>query len=337
MPTASHRTLAVAALASALVACVATLSIPAHAASDSPLVVLDMQTDPHKPVVATMKMGSHSYRMALDTGATNLVLHLPVAQRFLTPAPVDSSRPKKANGLFGEVEFQFFKGEPFTLGHWTSPIDDDVTAIDMGQVANEEGIDGVLGVRYLAKLNWHWDNRQHRVSGYADGAPTVAKLRSRLHCEPLKDVDGDPGLVITIGNEQTLFVIDTGDLSISGGLNPQDRAALEARGAVRLSGVMEPQVDIDGQVRVGTRATQIQHMALGPTRLDGLILREISGTSRLGRGFLSKFDEVLFDFESGHFCYPAVPGIEADDPVVWFKPGVIRTPDNSAVPAALTP
>lgn|GEM_PF-2686312 len=301
-----------------------TLALPALGANapidrEVPLVTLQLQADPHRPAVAIMAMGGHNYRMVIDTGASQTYLHLPIAQRLLTPVAAESAPPQKAIGLHGEVELRAFKADPFTVGRWTPPLQGRIFAVDMGLVAAEEGIDGVLGVYQLMDLDWHWDNRKQQVLGYSHGAKAVQAIRARLHCEQLKNMDGDPAVGITVGNEQTGFVIDTGDLGFSGGINPQDRVALEYRGAVRLSRKVVPQYDVDGSELVNLQAAQIQNVSLGPTRLDGLILREVNSSSRLGRAFISKFDEVLFDFETGHFCFPAVAAIEADDPDIWMS------------------
>lgn len=321
---------------SALVAAlVISLALPACDArvpldSEAPLVTLQMPTDPHRPAVAVMTMGGHIYRMAVDTGASHSVLHLPIAQRWLAPVAADPARRRTATGLHGEVDLQWFNADQFTVGHWASRLHGSISAIDMGHVAMEEGVDGVLGVNQLVELDWHWDNRKHQVLGYSHGTKAVQAIRARLHCEQLKDVDGDPAVVVTIGNEQTTFVIDTGDLNVSGGLHPQDRVALEDRGAVRRSGKMAPQYDIDGSPLANLQATQIQNISLGPTRLDGLILREINFHSRLGRAFISKFDEVLFDFESGQFCFPAVSTIEADEPATWMIGNALVPPKSDS-------
>lgn len=301
-----------------------TLALPALGANapidhEAPLVTLQLQADPHRPAVAIMAMGGHNYRMAIDTGASDTYMHLPIAQRSLTPAAEESAPPEKATGLHGEVELRPFNADPFTVDQWTPPMQGRIFGVDMGLVASEEGIDGVLGVYQLMDLDWHWDNRKQQVLGYSHGAKAVKAIKARLHCEQLKNRDGDPAVGITVGDEQAVFVIDTGDLGFSGGINPKDLIALEYRGAVRLSQKVIPQYDVDGSELVNLQAAQIQNVSLGPTRLDGLILREVNSSSRLGRAFISKFDEVLIDFETGLFCFPAVAAIEADDPDIWMS------------------
>lgn len=311
-------------LSSLLFACLAsTLALahaaPVHAAADAdrPLVSIDLPTDPNAPVIATLVMAGHSYRMIVDTGAGDLVFHLPVAQRNLQSAAADPGQPRQAKGLYGDIELKHFRADTFAVGDWTVQTRGEVLAVDLGRLVQEYGVDGLLGTPYLSELSWHWDRRAHTLSGFRQGAPAIARIRARLQCVTLLDVDGNPGVPLSIGGEQAAFAIDTGDMGVSGNLNPQDREALAYRGAVRASAHIDGHLDVSGKSLPPLQMTQIQNVSMGSIKLDGLVFGEINRSSRLGLGFLGKFDEVLLDFGTGKFCTPAVDHLDPDTLSPW--------------------
>lgn len=295
------------------------LTAPARADSndDRPLVSIDLPADPNSPAIATLTMAGRNYRMAVDTAAGDLFFHLPVAQRDLQPAANDPSRAQKANGLYGDVDLQYFQGEAFTVGSWKVQTPGVVLAVDLGQIVQDYGIDGVLGVPYLSELSWHWDRRAYKLLGYRHNAQAVAAIRARMQCSQLFEVDAFPAVTLNVGPERVPFIIDTGFMDVSGGLNAQDHDALAYRGAVRDAAAADGYTDIAGRSLPTLRKTQIQNVSLGSTRLDGLVFSEIKRDSRLGIGFLGKFDESLFDFGTGKFCTPAVDHVDPDSLAPW--------------------
>lgn len=304
------------ALASAL-ALVLVAPAQADTNQDRPLVTIDLPADPNSPAIATMTMGGHSYRMAIDTAAGDLFFHLPVAQRDLQPAASNPSQPQKANGLYGDVDLKHFHGQAFTVGSWKVQTPGEVLAVDLGQIVQDYGIDGVLGIPYLSELSWHWDRRAHKLIGYRHNAQAVAAIRARMQCSQLLDVDAFPAVALNVGPERVPFIIDTGFMDVSGGLNAQDHEALAYRGAVRDAATADGYTDIAGKSLPTLRKTQIQNVSLGSTRLDGLVFSEIKRDSRLGIGFLGKFDESLLDFGTGKFCTPPVDHVDPDSLAAW--------------------
>lgn len=280
---------------------------------DKPVAVIEIPADPGAPLITTLTMSGHRYRMIVDTGAGNLIFHLPIAKQNLVAVPRDASMLAYAKGVHGELELHHFKGGTFVSGNWRFQADDNIFALDMTRVAEKYNVDGLLGIPYLAKLSWHWDNRSHTLQGYEHSSATIAALRSRLHCHQLYDVDAIPGIALRVGNEQAVFALDTGDLGASGGLHPKDREALAHFGAIRASGLAGGQTDAAGTAQAPLQITQVQNITLGATHLDGLVLTEVQTSSSLGRGFLSKFDEVLLDFGANKFCIPAVERVDADN------------------------
>ncbi|GGD36532.1 retropepsin-like domain-containing protein [Pseudoxanthomonas indica] len=312
MTRSQHTKLSVSALL-AISALSLGSSALAASAIEEPVTVIDIPADPGAPVIATVMMSSHRYRMIVDTGAGNLIFHLPVARRDLVAVPMDDSMLAQAKGIYGDLALHHFKAGSMSVGQWRFEPDENVFALDMNQAAEKYAVDGLLGVPYLAKLSWHWDNRSRKLLGYEHASSTVAAVRARLHCEPLYDVDAIPGVALKVGDERALFALDTGDLGASGGLHPNDREALAYFGAIRAGGMNNSQTDLAGKSQSSLQVSQIQNIMLGPTRLDGLVLTEVQSSSSLGRRFLSKFDEVLLDFGANTFCIPAVQQVEPDD------------------------
>lgn len=77
------------------------------------------------------------------------------------------------------------------------------------------------------------------------------------------------------------------------------------------------QVDMAGRPQPPVQLTQLENAYVGKTKLDGLVLTEINDYSRFGRGFLSKFDEVLLDFGTRQFCIPEIERVDPDDLSFW--------------------
>lgn len=304
-------------LATLMSAAVISLALPtiASAASEGPLLVIALPADPSMPAIAGMTMAGHDYRMLFDTGASNLYFHLPVARKYLTPAKLTA--PEKARGVYGEHEVLAIKVQSFEVGAWKVDPPVDADAVDMQRVVEKYGVDGILGVPYLAGLSWHWDNRSLQLSGYPHAAQAIADMRARMQCVHMSEVNGFPGIPVRVGEVSGPFIIDTGDLGISGGLHPKDRDALAAHGAVRASASNDMQVDIAGRPQPPVQLTQLQNAYVGKTKLDGLVLTEINDYSRFGRGFLSKFDEVLLDFGTSTFCIPEIERVDPDDLSFW--------------------
>lgn len=315
MSSCMQRSFSLSAFVSAVAMSFASPAIAIATASENPAVVIALPADVTAPVIANLTMAGHHYRMVVDTGASNLYFHLPVARRNLTPGSV--SAPANATGVYGKHEELAFKVQRFEVGTWKVEPQADAGAIDMQRVVEKYGVDGLLGVPYLAKLSWHWDNRSLQLLGYPHAAQAIADIRARMQCMQMIDVNAVPGIAVRVGEELAPFAIDTGDLGASGGLHAQDRDALAARGAVRASASNDAQVDMAGRPLPPLQLTQLQNVYLGKTRLDGIVLSEIDDNSRFGRGFLSKFDEVLLDFGTGKFCIPQVERVEPDDLSIW--------------------
>jgi len=311
-----NRAMQLKSLAGAVVSAMAlslTFSAQASQGGEKPLAVIDLPADATTPVIATMKVGGHDYRMVVDTGAGNLFFHLPIAERDLAPVPMDATSSANPKELQGDPGVRSFKVKKFTVDGWTVRPKHAAYAVDLGPMAKEYGVDGLLGVPYLAQLSWHWDNRSRQLRGYPYKSKAIADLRSQLHCEQLLQVDGVPGIALTVGKEQALFAIDTSQMIASGNIHPTIRRALSAHDAIRATGTRNPPANADGQPQSPTHFAQLRNVSLGPTRLDGLVLGEADANSRLGRGLLAKFNEVLLDFGSNQVCFPAVAEVTADD------------------------
>lgn len=294
------------------------LSAAAMAANEKPVVSLVLPADPHAPVMAKVTADGHSYRLIFDTGASDLVLHLPVAQRDFAAAPEVAGAPTVGRGLHGNLALQRFTSGPMALGDWRFQDSAQIVGTDLTAVVQAYGVDGLMGLSYLSQLDWHWNNRSQRLDGYPHGSEALAAVRSRLHCEALLDVDGMPGVAVRVGSEQAQFVLDTGDMGESGNLNTQDRDALEDRGAIQATATVNRHADVAGNPLPPLRITQIKNVHLATTRLDGLTFGEINNNSRFGRAFLSKFDEVVLDFGTGKFCYTDVAQVDPDDMSYWL-------------------
>lgn len=299
------------------------LSLTAQAAAHTPtkqgqpIVDISLPADPHQPAIATMTSAGRSYRMLLDTGADDIFFHLPVAQRDLLPAQADPTLPSTAIGLHGDVEFRRFKADGYTVGGWTFKTYGEVLGVDMTRAVTEFGVDGILGITYLSQLDWHWDNRSGRLQGYAANSPAVALIRARLHCEPLLELERAPGVYLRVGDKDAPFVIDSGDMGVSGNIDKGYQEALAHHDAIRESITLTDQIDASGNKLPPLQLVQIQNVQLGPTRLDGLVFGEVQGKPRLGAAFLRKFDEVLLDMTTGKFCYTATAQVAPDDLSVW--------------------
>ncbi|GGD36537.1 hypothetical protein GCM10007235_05630 [Pseudoxanthomonas indica] len=277
------------------------------------MAVIDLPADPTIPVIAKMTVGRHDYRMVVDTAAGNLFFHLPIAERDLAPVPMDTTSSAIPKELQADPGVRSFRVKKFTVDGWTVRPKHAAYAVDLGPMANEYGIDGLLGVPYLAQLSWHWDNRSRQLRGYPYKSKVIADLRSHLHCEQLLQVDGVPGIALTVGKEQALFAIDTSQVIASGNIHPTIRRALSAHDAIRATGTRNPPAIAAGPAQSPTHFAQLRNVSLGPTRLDGLVLGETESTSRLGRGLLEKFNEVLMDFGGNQICFPSVAEVAPDD------------------------
>lgn len=303
-------------LATALVPAMAlslALSARAAAVDEKPVAVIDLPADAAAPVVATMKLNNRDYRMLVDTGAGNLIFNLPIAARDLAPAPMDAAALAKLQESHGGTEVRPFKVKKFRVGDWTVRPKHPAYAVDLGPMVEKYDIDGLLGVPYLAQLSWHWDNRSKQLLGYPHKSKKIAGLRSKLHCEQLLDVGGVPAIALAIGNDQVLFGVDTSQAIASGNIYPKVGEVLASRGVISATGAKNLPLDAEGRVQPSTHFAQIRNASLGPIRVDGLVLSEMDTKSRLGRGFLAKFDEVLLDFGGGSFCTPEVAQVAADD------------------------
>lgn len=303
-------------LACAVVSAIAlslTFSAQAGIAGEKPLAVIDLPADPTAPVIATMKLNNHDYRMLVDTSAGNLIFHLPVAERDLAPAPMDAATLAKSKESQGDTNVPRFKVKKFTVDKWTVRPKHPAYAVDLGPTAEKYGIDGLLGVPYLSQLSWHWDNRSKQLLGYPHKSKVIANLRSKLHCEQLLDVGGVPGIALDVGKDRALFAIDSSQTTASGNIYPKVREALALRGVIGATGTKNLPLDAAGQAQSSMHFAQVRNVSLGPTRLDGLVLSEMQTSSRLGRGLLNKFDDVLLDFGDSRFCSSELEAVAGDD------------------------
>lgn len=295
------------------------LALPAVAKSpaDKPVISADIPADPRGPVFLRLSSGGYTYRLVFDTGANDLFIDLARAQRDLPPAPASEQHATQAKGLHGQLNLQYFQSEPFGMGDWQFQHADSVLAADLSVLVRDYGGDGVIGHGYLSQLDWHWDNRARKLLGFPHGSATLAAVEARLRCVPLLDVNGMPGLALRIGSDEPLFVLDTGDMGESGNLSTNDLGALQDRGAIQDSVTIDRQSDIAGHPLPPLRISQIRNVKLGQLQLDGLTFGEVPSASRLGRAFMSKFDEVVLDFEHGTFCHSDIDRVEPDDMSFW--------------------
>lgn len=286
---------------------------------EGPLVSVTIPADPHAPVVADVTIGTHVHRLLVDTGASGIFLDIAVAQRLYAPlATAAASSDLTADGLHGQVPVQrFATGRRVQLGDWRFESDGSVDAIDMSHAAENLQVEGVLGMGALSRLDWLWDNQQRRLSGFAPGSVGFAQARRSMTCVDLLAYDGIPGLVVDVQQGRNgVLLLDTGDLMASGGLSEDDLATLTEIGAVEASiPTATPQLDIKGAEIGHLHRTQLKSVSLAGLALDGLVLhsqRNDTAGSRLGRGFLAKFDRVALDFRDFKFCFPADSVIAPD-------------------------
>lgn len=283
---------------------------------ESPLVTIELPVDTTAPVIANLMMDGHHYRMMVDTGAGDLVFHLPIARRDLIPAS-HPQQPMKGEGLHGDIELHSFRSSTFKVGNWTVQTRGEVLAADMSRLVQDYGIDGVLGSPYLSQLSWHWDNRARKLSGYQQDARIVTDTRERMQCTRLIDVDGNPGVSLDVAGESVAFALDTGNLAGSGGIRSADLEAYKNVGAIMATASVDGHVDMAGHPLPPVQIIQLQTVRFGETKLDGLMFGEISNNSRLGLGFFVKFDEVLLDFGTGKFCTSPVNRLDPDTLAPW--------------------
>ncbi|KRG41003.1 hypothetical protein ARC20_12265 [Stenotrophomonas panacihumi] len=299
-------------LVSFLLAC--CLAGVAHA--EAPRVVLDIPADPHAPVIANARLGKQAYRLLVDTGASDLYLDRDQARRTLTALPPSTDPDERtATGLQGDIALEPYAAPAtLALGGWTTDTGGQVHAVDMSHL-RVLGVDGLIGTRYLSRLNWIWDNRARQLRGYGYGAADFDAARAGLQCVPLFSAEGIPQVVLDVKGDAAPFLVDTGDLNASGSLSAQDHEALDYRGAVIASAPsralhLDP---VSGADLGPLRMTQIGHVLLGTQRLDGLVLHESRADSRLGRAFFAKFERLALDFEGMRLCFSPRETLEPDD------------------------
>lgn len=283
--------------------------------NDEALVSVEIPRDPHAPVIMDLAIGGVVHPLIVDTGATDIVLDLAIAQRLLKPLPETAGQPPiDAAGLHGAVRLhRFATGRRVELQDWRFDTDGTVFATDISGIRQEIRAHGVVGTLALSQLNWIWDNRNGRLRGFEHGSPQFNAERSPLHCVEMQAYDGVPGVQIEVAGSRGAFLLDTGDLLASGGLAVQDRDVLAAGGAIENTALSGQAYRDVADAELGPmQMSQIRNVSLGPLRLDGLVMHSQHAPSRLSRGFFSKFDRVALDFQQSKFCFPKNASIAAD-------------------------
>lgn len=292
---------------------VAVLASGCGPAPDEALVTLDIPADPHAPVVADVVIDGHIHPLVVDTGASEIIFDLAVAQRMFKPSPERDSGV--ATGLHGDVPVQrFATGRPLVVGDWRLRTEGTVMATDLSALMAETGAHGVLGMTALAGLDWLWDNQRRRLQGFAPGDRRFTAATRGLQCVEMLSYDGIPGIEVALADgTRGVFLLDTGDLMASGGLSDEDLETLQAQGALETSFLSPyPQRDAAGAEVGRLRMASLRGVHLGAVALDGLVMHAQRNASRLGRGFFAKPDRVALDFQDFRMCMSADAPLSPD-------------------------
>ena len=298
-----------------------TVTLVACSRHNEPVAVVPLEPGGMPPVL-TVNIGAHRYQFLFDTGATTNVIDPQIAARRLGRMSEEQMRqweryqeplPRSTSLLGGGgAAIQYYRASSVRYGRWTISSSGLIPSVDAPELARLSQIagtplDGALGMRSIAALNWIWDRNAGRLEGYRFGSKIFAPLLRDMTCTPISiQPDGLPAIALDLQSwGATWFVIDTGFVThYSGSLSIADVAVLRHMKALSGEVTASNGQSVDPATRESDTFVQVRAARFEHLRFDNLVFEQIAlSPARLGMGFINRFERVAFDFEANRFCF----------------------------------
>lgn len=267
--------------APALVRC---QEIPDRSAAPTALASFPISTDGERLIVP-VKIEDKSYRFLLDTGSA-----ISIFNRAMPLGRLVKSMSGKGSG--GEPATIEIREPPVaTIGPFTLDCPDGVLVIDVKSFAATIGddVDGLLGMDFL---------HRHIVQIDSDGGELrffkklPAEVGSGFHMASSKGKL--PHLLVQIADSRDkLFALDTGYLSESGSLAPDEFTRLSSTGKLTIAG---QGLSANTQGTRTMREGRVDKLVLGDFEVIAPVFEE-GGSNKIGLRLLTRFVATI-DFPS---------------------------------------
>ncbi|WP_158515291.1 retropepsin-like aspartic protease [Paraburkholderia phytofirmans] len=319
-----------------------TVTLGACSRHNEPVAVVPLEPGGMAPVL-TVNIGANRYQFVFDTGATTNLIDPRIAARHLGRMSEEQMRqweryqeplPRSTSLLGGAAAaIQYYRASSVRYGGWTIPSSGLIPAVDapeLTRLSQSAGtpLDGVLGMRSIAALNWIWDRHAGRLEGYRFGSKNFAPLLHDMACTAISiQPNGLPAITLDLPPwGATWFVIDTGFVTnYSGSLSIADVAVLRHMKALSGEVTASNGQSADPATRESDTFVQVGAARLEHLTFDRLVFEQIAlSSARLGMGFINRFERVAFDFEANRFCFA---------PPIRTMPDTLPTRAELAAPA----
>lgn len=313
-------------------------------AADAPVLSIPIQRDGHW-VVEALGADNQPHRVLLDTGASLNMLnnHGPLAAAPLTP---QAEAAFLRQGLLREpttdgavavdtasdsTQIKLGLSPALRIGGWTMPAGALALRSDSARLfaLDDAPFDGIVGNENMRKLTWRADYVAGRLTAYANEAP--AHEWQQCTFMTFDTMPQEPVIELRLGNESSLFIVDTGDT----GDVALTQGAFEALVKAQKLEHVSTGFSYDAMDRfVAAPEGLLSGLTIGQKPLPRVSVGA-GATPRIGMGLLEKMDRFEMDFRHYRFCFdlPAVP----KDSVPSTMGAALQRSGDHYVIAALAP